>query len=354
MARGAAGIEPVRKTLLLAVTLFLAGCATPATVSPALDKDAASGPTVVTSDIDRFWIAYDAIRAEPDEAVKLDLLNELYIDRGTPGLHAMNRARSYRTAEYLAMIANYPDYLEAVRSNTGQVAQYQEAIADGLSSLRRVYSRGSDVPIYFVIGAMRAGGTATDGKLLIGAELAMASAGMPTGEFTAPLDHLPAFIANDPISSLVALNLHEYVHTQQTSTGGNDLLSQSLFEGVAEYVSTEAIDLPSQQPSILFGKANRDAVIAAFVNDIDLTDFSGWIWNGTDNPFGERDLGYYIGYAIAEAYVTKAPDPSAAIAQLVELDYTDTCAVAAVVDQADVFDRPVAQLRSSLAATDCE
>lgn len=301
-----------------------------------------SSGLVVTSDIDRFWEAYDAVRATEDIQEKARAFNAVYIDRGSAGLHAMNRARSYTSAEYLAMIDAYPEYLDAIRPKTTEASDFAAEIEIGLRDMLEIFPGAPRVPVYFVMGALRAAGTANDGKILIGAELAMADASLPTAEFVGRMDHLPSYIASSPVDGLVALNLHEYVHALQRSTGGHDLLSQALFEGVAEYVSTGARGIPSEQPSILFGEANRDAVLAAFEADIGDEDFSDWIWNSPDNAFGVRDLGYFVGYAIAEAYVKLAPDRDAAIRELVGLDYQDPESVRKIVDQSAVFSQPIA------------
>jgi len=156
-------------------------------------------------------VAYDAIRAETDPARQLDILNALYIDQGTPGLHAMIRARSYRTTEYIDAINQFPNYFDAVRPNTLRVNDFGDAIAAGASDRRRLYPSGKIVPVYFVIGALRASGTA--------------NATAPTDELVARYPHLVSFVAGSPIDNLVALNLHEYIHAQQRSTRGVDLLS---------------------------------------------------------------------------------------------------------------------------------
>ena len=330
----------IRWSGVFSAALFLCSCSTTHPVNSDRGRD-----LVITEDIDRFWEAYDAVRAETDEHRQQELVSELYLDRGSPGLHAMNRARSYRSSEYLYAMQNYTQYLDAVRANTLEASRYSRQISDALEKFRAIYPDARDVPVYFVIGAFRAGGTANDGKLLIGAELAMASSNTPTHEFGEKLAHLPAYIQSGPIDNLIDLNVHEYVHTQQRSTGGVDLLSQALFEGVAEYLSTAAIGRPSRQPAIAYGKENRAAVLAAFERDIAMSDWGDWIWNDADNPFATRDLGYFVGYAIARSYVEAAPNKSAAISRLIELDYSSVCEVADVVDTAAVFDEDVARMR---------
>jgi len=327
----------LRFLLTASVCFLLLGCANVRTASPQR--------IVITEDIPRFWTAYDAIRAEPDPLEKNKLLSALYIDAGTPGLHAMNRARSYQSSEYLTAIERYPNYLDAVRANTLNADALQAPLTEGMREISELYPDGEIVPIYLVIGAFRASGTANDGKMLFGAELALAESGMPTAEFEEPMPHLVDFIRGGPLEGIVPLALHEYIHAQQRSIGGNDLLSQALFEGVAEYLSTAALGKASEQPAIAYGEENREAVLDAFLRDIALEDYSGWIWNSADNEFGTRDLGYYVGYTITEAFIAASDDRSDAIKTLIELDYLDRDAVEAVVDASGVLPSPVSSYR---------
>ena len=211
--------------------------------------------------------------------------------------------------------------------------------------MKEIYPDGREVPVYFVIGGLRAGGTAIDNKLLIGAELAMSGPETPSHELNERLAHLDGYFKNDPISGLIDLNLHEYVHTQQKNESGQDLLSQALFEGVAEYISTEALGRPSSTEAIEYGLANHTAVFTAFEEDILKQDFSNWIWNSPDNEFGTRDLGYYVGYAIAKRYVEQSHNSHDAIKTLIELDYLSPKAVEAIVDKSGLFQEPVSAYR---------
>lgn len=319
--------------------LLLSGCNAewPSSVSTPVPRQSDSVNLVHTKDIIHFWEAYDAIIAISDAEEQLVLLNDLYIDRGSPGLHAMIRARSYTSREYLQAINDYPEFWQAVRANTLRSAEFSHSISNALEEMKTIYPDGRDVPVYFVIGALRAGGTANDNKLLIGAELAMAGSGAPSHELNERLSHLGTYFENNPISGLIDLNLHEYVHTQQRSISGNSLLSQSLFEGVAEYVSTAAIGRVSTTEAVSYGMANHQTVIDAFESDILNEDFSDWIWNSPENRFGTRDLGYYVGYIIAEGYVANIGNNQLALKTLIELDYEDSRAVEEIVDKSGVF-----------------
>lgn len=62
---------------------------------------------VQTGDIDRFWQAYDAVRAAGDTPARLELLRRLYLDPATPGLRALMAARHYTLPEYVEAIEQY-------------------------------------------------------------------------------------------------------------------------------------------------------------------------------------------------------------------------------------------------------
>ncbi|HEX9953171.1 MAG TPA: hypothetical protein VGB53_15480, partial [Rubricoccaceae bacterium] len=62
---------------------------------------------------------------------------------------------------------------------------------------------------------------------------------------------------------------------------------------------------------------------------------------------GVRDLGYYVGYAIARRYYDRSDDKQAAVARLIELDYEDPLAVEALVEASGYFDRSMGELRAA-------
>ncbi|GAB4419708.1 MAG: hypothetical protein OHK0039_32450 [Bacteroidia bacterium] len=208
------------------------------------------GPAIVTSDIGRFWEAYDQIVQTTDSAAQRHYLETLFLAQGSPGLDGMMRARNYTPDEYLDAIRRYSKFWASVRARTLEAADLDDELARGIAALQRTYPALRPAPIYFTIGALRSGGTIIDGMLLIGTELAMADSLTEASEFTGRLGHLPTFFQSNPRQHIVALNLHEYVHTQQRATVGYDLLSQSLYEGWQNSYRSSPWDSPRRhQPS---------------------------------------------------------------------------------------------------------
>ncbi len=320
----------------LLLLLFL-GCKTPVPQT--------NNGIVVTQDIHNFWEAYDKIVSTSDSAKQQQYLQKLFLDKGTPGLKAIRMRRQYDADSYLNAINNYPKFWESIRANTLQSTSYSKELEAGIEKLRKLYPDLKPAKIYFTIGALRTNGTTMDSMVLIGSELAMGDTETVTAEFPPRFGHLRGFFDNNPIQNIVHLNIHEYVHTQQRPQIGYDLLSQCLLEGVAEFVAAKANNIESREPCVTYGKKNEDKVRQRMAMEVGSPHWNDWLYNDYSNGFGVRDMGYYVGYAICEAYLAKATDKKQAIKELIELNYGDRDAVEALVNKSDYFSQPIADLR---------
>ncbi len=306
---------------------------------------------VISSDIDHFWEAYDKIQETSDTAMQKEFLQTLFLDRGTPGLSAIMQARRYTIDSYLDAIHDYPKFWESMRPNMAKAKTLGPEIEEGIADFEKIYPQLRPAKVYFTVGALRTNGTAMDSLVLIGSELALADETAVTEELPSTFGHLRTYFDSNPIENVVFLNVHEYVHTQQSTHGGYDLLSQCLFEGIAEFIPVIATGQASPTPAIAYGKANDQAIQAAFTKEMFSPFYNNWIWNSADNIFGTRDLGYYVGYAIAEKYYEAATDKSKAIQALIELDFNDTLAIESFVDQVGYFESPIADLKAAYEAS---
>ena len=300
---------------------------------------------VITADIDHFWEAYDKITNTKDTLLQAKYLTDLFLNKGTPGLNAIRQVRDYTPKSYLDAINKHPLFWESIRKNTFKSKNMSVELQKGIDKFRAIYPAMKPASIYFTIGAFRTNGTTKDSLVLIGSELAMADQNTVTSEFPTEIGtQWRKFFDSNPIDKLVLLNVHEYVHTQQKPMVHN-LLSQVLYEGIAEFVSVTAMQEPSASPAIEFGKKNKARVAKAFENDMykpGKRDF--WLWSNATNEFGLRDLGYYIGYEIAEHFYKNASGKKAAIKHLVDLDYENETEVEALVDGTHFFSNTLENL----------
>lgn len=306
------------------------------------------GATIITSDVDRFWQAYDRIVATQDSARQVALLQEHYLDHATPGLLAFMERKGYTPERYLAAIRAYPKFWASVRANTLKGPVYAKDIGVAIDQLKSLYPDLRPAGIYFTIGALMSGGTTLNGHVLIGAEIAMADEHTVSDELPDWFrSSLAAHFATNPIKDLVFLNVHEYVHTQQRGDGGYDLLSQCVYEGVPEFIAELATGKSSPTPCIAYGHANDERVKSRLAREMFSPHFDGWLYNNMDNEFSTRDLGYYIGYAMCERYYQRATDKSRAIKDLIELDFGDPAAIERFVESTGYFQAGISALRAA-------
>lgn len=324
----------MKQFIFLLSTLFLFNCS-----SEQKDKN-----TIVTTDLDHFWEAYDKVTSTSDSLEQMEYLNELFIDKASDGQKAMFEARRYTPEAYLEAINNYPLFWESIRENTYKAKDFSVKLEEGVEMLRDIYPDLKPAKIYFTMGVFRSGGTTMDSLVLIGSEISMADENTVSSEFPDYLSNLENVFSRNPINDIVFLNIHEYVHTQQNSAQGSNLLVRCMNEGVAEFVAEKASGQASISPAISVGKEKDARVREKFEKEMFSHYYQNWLWSNLENEFGARDMGYYVGYAISNAYYEATDNKKEAIKTLIELDYQDRKAVEEFVEATGYFSKPISEL----------
>jgi hypothetical protein len=289
-----------------------------------------------------FGKAYDKVQNTKDSIQQLKYLNELFINKGTPGLKGIMKARNYTALSYQEAILKYPNFWKTLRPNTLKISTYQESIAKGIDKFKNLYPIAKPAKIYFTIGALKTGGTTLQDMVLIGSEIALSDATINASELKKDYPHLPKYFKkNNPKEHLVFGNVHEYVHTQQATTIANSLLSRTLIEGVAEFVAEKALQVASPNESVIYGKKNDKKIKGVFVKEM-FTEFEVmWFWGNANNQFKVSDLGYYVGYAICNSYFKNSKNKEKAIKKMIQLDYLDEQKLYQFVDDSNYFDKSI-------------
>jgi len=299
---------------------------------------------VITTDIENFWNAYDQIKSTKDSVKKYEILNSVFISRGTAGLKALMAARSYTDKSFIDAIEKYPMYWKSIRRDMFKAKNYSAEIADNIGKLKIIYPALKPAKIYFTVGAFRSGGTTLDSLVLIGSEIAMADKNAYTKEFEATNPSLASYLKTRPINSLVFTNVHEYVHTQQKTTIAQNLLGQCVLEGVAEFIAEQATGKPSNLPALAYGNANKKHVAEIFASQMLNTSSGFWLYSNADNEFKIRDLGYFVGYAICKGNYNNASDKMKSIKEMIELDYNNRDSLLFFAERSGYFEESVTEL----------
>jgi hypothetical protein len=162
-------------------------------------------------------------------------------------------------------------------------------------------------PVTVLVGRGNSGGVTTEAGVVIGLEA------LCNADWMQP----------DVGDRFVHLIAHEYVHVQQPGARVDveqpTLLYQTLLEGGAEYVAELISGQPANAHLQRWTQGRECALERAFVQDSMGTDLSKWLYNGPGDDARRGDLGYWIGYRIAHAYVARAPDRRSAIAELLDV-----------------------------------
>ena len=128
------------------------------------------------------------------------------------------------------------------------------------------------------------------------------------------------------------------MHTQQVQDLESNLLSISLLEGIAEFVSMLATGTTqSHLPALQYGLQHDAQLREVFKKDMFSYEYGCWLWSDAKNEFGTRDLAYYMGYAIAKKYYEQTSDKQAAIKEMIELDHYKEEEIEAFVNHSGYF-----------------
>ena len=296
----------------------------------------------VTDDIANFWTAYQKITSTKDSSQQYQFLRDYYINKGTEGLKSLFEVRHYTEKEFIEAVNNYPKFWTSIRENMWTIQNLKTEIETDITKLKQAYPGLKPSTIYFTVGAFRTNGTTQGDKILIGSEMSLA-------DFSTVVEELPTGLQSfyreyNPRKNLALLCTHEYIHTQQKEMVEN-ILSMSLYEGVAEFVASLVTGKKSSSPAIEFGKTNQDKVVKQFVTDLfTMSNNYNWLWGENKNDLKVRDLGYYIGYEISERYYKASKDKAKTIKELIELDYTNEKLVEHIVNSTRLLPKPLIEL----------
>ncbi|NHZ36982.1 DUF2268 domain-containing protein [Massilia rubra] len=265
---------------------------------------------VISSDIARFWTVYDKLDGAADPGA---LLEREYLDGGSVGLHGFVHMRINNGASLYRRISKHAQYYRAIRANTLRAASFEPLIRADMRRFKALYPQAMFPDIYFVIGRLSAGGTASTDGLLIGTEMYGRGPDVPTGELDAWLQ-----AGTSTIDTLPAIVTHELMHFQQR-LDPQTLLGHAIKEGSCDFLASLVTKGKFNEAIYRYGYANEAQLKKEFLAAMDGADLKRWLYSGA--PEGDRpaDLGYFMGFRITEAYYKQARDKRQAIVDMLHI-----------------------------------
>ena len=242
---------------------------------------------LVTSDIQLFWSALDKAPADSLS----EYLQREYLDRASVGVRDFISGRIMSAEDLASLVRARRATYDSVRAANLDVTKAEADIRNAFRRLKELYPPAVFPDVYFVIGRFNSGGTSTDHGLLIGAEM-----------------------YRDP-ASLPGIVSHELIHFQQRYRSG-PLLEHSFMEGSADFVGELISGRQINNDAHKYGIAHEAELWREFSAHFDDKDYFPWMY-GRPTDGRPNDLGYFIGYRIAQAYYNKASDKTQAIHDII-------------------------------------
>jgi hypothetical protein len=299
-------------------TIFVVFALSLAAQQPGNNRKVNSDPDavkVVTSDFENFWRAY-ALASLAADTERGRIYQREYLEKGSPGLQDFLRLR-IQSAENLARVIEHrPQYYASLKQITPRVAEMEPAIRVSLHKLKDLYGNAVFPDVYFVIGVMNSGGTTGDSGLLIGTEMY----GKTQETDMSAMDGWLKSVLGSP-AQLPGIVAHELIHYQQRGRGAS-LLAVSIREGSADFVGEIISGQNINDHLHAYGDSHETELWREFSAAMNGNDVSQWLYQGDKAKDRPADLGYYMGYRIAQSYYNQAADKRKAIPDILTVqDY---------------------------------
>jgi hypothetical protein len=266
---------------------------------------------IVTDDIELFWRVYDRLQSSSNPEM---LIENEYFHKGSSGLQDFIFARIHSAAALWKTMNQRSKYYAAIRPETLHIKDLAPRIRSSFKKMKELHADSTFPDVYFLIGRMNSGGTTGPSGLLIGAD--MFGKGL-----VFPADELDEWLrtAVDSVSNIPYTVAHELIHYQQ-KTEGKTLLAAAIQEGSADFIGELISGGALNKEVRAYGRQHEKELWIQFTKEMNGTDTSHWMYEGKVTNGRPADLGYFVGYRIAEAYYNQASDKKKAIAAILNED----------------------------------
>jgi hypothetical protein len=266
-----------------------------------------------TDDIDRFWRTWDGVQSKPvaewGPAFERD-----YLNAGTDGLQEYYLSKCREPRNFVESIQKRAEFYNAIRSTTMRLDADRQTLRKTFAELKRIYFDAVFPDIYFVVGQLTSGGTASNSGLLIGVEMSSVTPDTPLGSLN---DWEKANVSSS--ERMPGLIAHELIHYQQKGSGETTLLAQALLEGAADFVAGRIARVVPNTAVEKYATGHEPDLWKRFAAEKDGTDTKFWLYGVPPVAGVPSDLGYWMGRRVCESYYSRARDKKAALRDIIEM-----------------------------------
>jgi hypothetical protein len=264
----------------------------------------------LTTDVELFWKHYDLFW---QDTTKNPFEN--YLSEGSTALNEFFRYDESPAHTLKKVVRDEKKYYDAVRRHASRIDNIKDSVAVRFRAFKKIYPGARFPPVYFLIGSMNRGGSASEHGIAIGMERFSDTTLVNSKGWQTFSPHL--------LSSIIGKCLILY-HQKPAHTGWT-LLRESIVRGSVEYLATLFIpgekELLQQKENFRFGDRYEEMLVKEFLLRKDDNQMGGWMY-GRENGRPE-DLGVWIGYKITEAYYHSIQDKQKAIDDILKINDFD-------------------------------
>jgi hypothetical protein len=278
---------------------------------------------LITEDIDTFWIAFDGLRSCKTKDDSVRCIDKTLFQNASAGFREFIRKYNYTPEDYFSAINLYPNFFKEIRKNTLIAKTISPEYLSFIDQIKQYYPDYIPLKVCFVISPLQCGGTQTENFIFVGTEIITSTKNIDLSEFKENL--LGRILAFDTLvkERLVYIIAHETIHQLQKNADFDnyDLLNKSLIEGSADFIASLLTGRTANHILYDYGIAHEQDLWEKFITDVNAgANTDNWMYNydrvGNEMP---ADLGYFIGYRIAEAFYKNSTDKKQAVFDIIEM-----------------------------------
>jgi hypothetical protein len=276
-----------------------------------LEVEVTSDPSQVNLhyyDLHNFLATLDLIEDGHDP---VETVQKYYLSRASKAFQDQIDSRNITAEKMAAFITENPESVNKLRELPKNLRLQEDAIRQALTELKKVIPEPIYLPVYYMV----------------------VDKGGFMGE---PSEHgikIAMSRTSDDYSRICPLIVHEMIHVQQALAIGIEkyqrvfgpemsLLSLSLREGVATYLTRVALGRPTDKKAYEYFREHEEALWDKFQNEKSNKQPGDWMWSKPAVEGQPRDMGYHMGAAIIEHFYTNAEDKVLAMKEILSItDY---------------------------------